>query len=1012
MKALRNGRHTQSWWLAAIFGGFVLVLVLLGFVLHRQSRSAADASAQEALSTTARLSAHGVNQWMAERHANADVLAEVPFLQEGLAFWPDSGPERVAQAQAVRAYIERFRQRYDYQAVALIDTAAQQVLASSGRALSDMEVRHLVQAGTGTGTQSTWLELPANEGPGLRAGIWRSVASGTRHAIYLEINPDKLVATLQQAQPRNWPGETLLLRRAGAEVGYLSSEGQSVLKRLEQVPAAASAELALLGGPSKDLRAANRRGEPVLATREPLSMPSWHLVSMLSEASVYAPLARQTRLTLATLAILLLLGGVALMAWLRNEKYRQLLRESGVRRYYEEVLRHAAEIFILTNAQGQIVQASESALKAYGYTREQMLRLTVAQLNLSGQAEGAAQIARGMQAGETRSFQLARRRADGSTFLFEGSLGMIEVEGQRFYHTIGRDVTQRQSEELQRRIAAGVFERSSAGIAISDLQRRCVMVNPAFTRITGYEASEIVGQDTDMLYVDFGAESVRQMLKAVAMDGHWEGEQWGRRKNGEVYSSWLFISAHRDDSGQFEQFVSIFSDQTRLKQAEKQAEYLAHNDPLTGLPHRAQLERELPALLEQGARAGDSVTVALLNVDRFKNVNESLGHVQGDALLVALAQRLRPLFVPGQGLYRYGGDEFIMVMVGNLVAHALLITQIRGAIAPSLMLDGHAVRPTASIGVASYPEHADSPDVLLRNVEAAMRMAKAQGRNTWRLYAPEMNATVYDDMLLAVELRQAVDLRALELYLQPQFSLADGAMVGMEALLRWKHATRGMVSPARFIPIAESSGLIIDISAWVLTEACRIWAAWRDAGLAPPPMAINLSALQFQQADFLQDVARAMAEWGLPPHALEMELTESLIMTDSEAAVATMHKLVEMGIQLAIDDFGTGYSSLSYLRRFPVRKLKIDRAFVLDLDKGQEGAAIAGAVIDMAKNLHLKVIAEGVETVHQRDFLRDHGCDEVQGFLYARPLPLEEMTALLRERAAAAQQPSAQVQEP
>lgn len=587
----------SHWWLATICASFVLVLVLLGMVLHRQSRSAAEASAQEALSATARLSAHSVNLWMAERHADADVLGEVPFLQEGLAFWHDAVPARVAYTEAVRAYIERFRERYDYQAVALIDVPAQQVLVGSGRALTGTDIRHLTQVGASTGTQSTWLELPTSDLPGLKAGILRSVATGARYSIYLEINPNVLVTTLRQAQPRDWPGETLLLRRLGAQVGYLSSEGPPVLKRLEESTATASAELALLGGPAKDVRTANRHGDPVLATREALSMPTWQLVSMLSEDSVYAPLARQTRLTLATLAVLLLLGGVALAAWLRNQRVRQLLREAGVRRYYEEVLRNAAEIFVLTNAKGDVVQVSESARKAYGYTREQMLRLNVAQLSPPGQTGGIRQIARGMRPGETRSFQLERLRADGSTFTFEGSLGMIEVDGERSYHTIGRDVTQRQSAELQRRIAAGVFERSSAAIAISDLQRRCVMVNPAFTRITGYEAGEIVGRDTDMLYVDFQAESVQQMLGAVARDGHWEGEQWGRRKNGEVYSSWLFISAHRNDKGQFEQFVSIFSDQTRLKQAERQAEYLAHNDPLTGLPHRAQLERELPALL-------------------------------------------------------------------------------------------------------------------------------------------------------------------------------------------------------------------------------------------------------------------------------------------------------------------------------------------------------------------------------------------------------------------------------
>lgn len=1003
-----RARRAPPWRLLAIFIFVVLALLALGIVLHRQSQRAAEDAALESLNSNVRLSTHGLDLWIAERYADADVIANNPLLTEVLTRWVADPQGPRVQAAAVQGHLEDVRARYDYRALAIIDRNSASVLAATGRTLSGEEAGHAFHAAASVRAQ--WVEIPAPSDRTLRAGVARRVeASGplSHLVLYLELRPAKFVATLKEALPRNWSGETLLLRREAAQASLLSPNGPPVLQTLAVSPGMRStqpAEIVLAGADTAHVRGKNRLGVKVLAMGDALSIPNWYLVSMIDEETVYAPLRRQTQISLAVVAVLLLLGAAALLAWYRGEGYRQALREEGVRRYYEDILLHAADMFVLSDAQGKIVQASDSAFRIYGYTRDQMLGLNIRQMVPPARLPAILDLVRGMKPGETRAFRDERWRADGTSFVHEGNIGLVEIEGQRYYHTTGRDGTQQDQVETRLRIAASFFEHSTAAIVISDLERRILMVNPQFTAITGFAPEDVLGQHTRMLSGDIAFDDTPEKAESLEKQGHWEGEVLGRRKNGETYPRRLLVSVFRNEAGEVVQHVSIFTDLTQLKQAERQAEYLAHHDALTGLPNRAQLDLVLPSLMEQGAGQVAHVTVALLNLDRFQNVNESLGHAQGDALLMAMALRLRALFPDARHLYRYGGDEFMLVMVGNPVTQALLLSQVRAAIAPPVELGSHSIAPTASIGVASFPEHADNADALLRNVSAAMRMAKSQGRNTWRLYEPEMNASVYDDMLMAVELRHAIDLGQLQLHLQPQFRIADGALVGMEALLRWKHATRGMVSPARFIPLAESSGLIVELSAWVLREACRLWSGWRDEGLKPPAVAVNLSALQFQHPEFLQEVAQAIADFRLPPHALEMELTESLIMDGTEAAISTMHKLVEMGIHLAIDDFGTGYSSLSYLRRFPVGKLKIDRSFVMDMgrDGNKEGAVIATAVIGMAKNLKLKVIAEGVETTEQRDFLSEHGCDEVQGYLYSKPLPAEELTKLLRKRSEAA----------
>ncbi len=1012
----QSGSRLAGWLVPSAFAAFVAGVIILGLALHYQAKRSAEQAASETLRVTSELSAHSLDTWLAERSADAEAIGSSTLLVQALDHWQRGGTERAEHALVIHRHMERMQRLYAYRTVAIIDTGARKAVFSSGSPLDAPQLAQVAQAGTSLRPQ--WIELGASEDAGLRLGLVRNIADGveaTGHALYMEVDPRWLVDSLTKARPANWGGETLLLHRSARGLQFLSPAtgyqpkplAPTYTDRLRVSQPTVESLLTTLG--ASEVKGRNREGVEVLARREGILLPSWMVVSQMPEKAVYAAIEDRTSVLIAGVAALILLGSLLYAAWRRGDHHRHAAREAGLRQHYEHMLRGSADIFLLTDHEGTILDVSQAAADVYGYPREQLIGMGAQRLRPSAHAAEQAALLDSMQPGESKRIRIPRLRADGTTFLLDGTVGCFESDGKRYFVSIGRDVTRQAQVDTHLRVAASFFDRSAAAIVVGDREKRVVSINPQLTQITGYTLEDLQGKPTVMLNAGLEPAVVERARAILKTEDFWEGEMSIRRKDGSVFPARLLVCAHRGADGQVEQHVDFFTDLTRLRQAESQAEYLANHDPVTQLPNRARLEQDLPQYIAsvdaQPAAPHNSVSLALVNLDRFKGINESFGYAQGDVLLVAVAARLQGLCSDLKGLYRYGGDEFMLVLAGNPVTHALLISQVRALLAPPIRLGAqeHPVSPTASIGIASYPEHARSAEDLLHNVEAAMRIAKAHGRNTWRLYAPEMNASAYDDMLLAVDLRQAIDAGDLVLHLQPQFSLVNSEPVGMEALLRWNHKVRGPVSPARFIPIAEASGMIAEISDWVLREAARIWSRWRSNGLAPLPIAVNLSAVQFQAPDFLHEVGRVLSEFDLPAGALEMELTEGTLMANTDAAVDTLRQLVDRGIEIAIDDFGTGYSSLSYLRRFPVSKLKIDRSFVLDLGKpGNHGAeAIASAVIAMAKSLNLRVIAEGVESVEQRDFLKAHGCDEVQGYLYARPMSVEAATALLVQRASA-----------
>jgi diguanylate cyclase (GGDEF)-like protein/PAS domain S-box-containing protein len=550
------------------------------------------------------------------------------------------------------------------------------------------------------------------------------------------------------------------------------------------------------------------------------------------------------------------------------------------------------------------------------------------------------------------------------------------------------------------RLAEKVYETTFEGILITDANSVIESVNPAFTKITGYRAQEVIGRKPSILSSGrHPAEFYQSMWADLLQRGYWQGEVWNRRKNGEIYPEWLSISAVKDSLGKVTNYVAIFSDITERKAAEEHVRHLAHHDPLTGLPNRILFMERVGHAIAHAHRAKRVTAVMFLDLDRFKIINDTLGHTLGDQLLQVVSKRLVSCVREDDTVARLGGDEFTIVLedVADAGDIGSVAEKIIRMLSQPMTLEGHEIFVTTSIGIAIYPDDGDTADTLIKHADAAMYRAKDKGRNNYQFFTADMNVRALERLTMENSLRKALERNEFVLYYQPQVDINTHRITGMEALLRWRHPELGLVSPAQFIPIAEESGLIVPIGEWVLRAACAQNKAWQDAGFPALRVAVNISARQFKQPNLVGTIAQVLADTGLNPRYLELEITENIAMEHAEDTVEKLRKLKEMGIRISIDDFGTGHSSLSYLKRFPIDAIKIDRSFVTDLSPDQDSAAIAAAISAMANSLKLKVITEGVETEEQLALLMTHNRDEVQGYYFSQPLPADAFAALLKD---------------
>ncbi len=670
------------------------------------------------------------------------------------------------------------------------------------------------------------------------------------------------------------------------------------------------------------------------------------------------------------------------------------------------ILDNLQDTYYRTDVDGRIVRVSPSVRQLLGYAPEELLGRPMADFYADPAERAHFLAALRAGAGAVSGQETLLRHRDGrdvwvmtnAHYVRDAAGAVIGVEGT------SRDITERRRAEEQIRLAAKVYENSSEGVLVTDAQNRIVSVNPAFSLVTGYEAGEVIGRKPSLLSSGrHDAEFYAALWRSLERDGRWQGEIWNRRKNGETYPEWLSIASVRDAAGRVTHHVALFSDITERKQAEQRIDFLAHHDPLTELPNRLLFKDRFERAVAHGLRADTRTALLFVDLDRFKAVNDSLGHLVGDMLLRDAARRIASCVRETDTVCRQGGDEFLVALtdVRENEAVARVAEKVLAVLAQVFKIDEHEVMISSSIGIALAPDDGKEFETLLRKADIAMYHAKDAGRNTFRFYNERMNVDSHERMDLRQRIHRGLERDEFQLHYQPLVDLASGRIVGAEALLRWLCPERGLIAPAHFIPIAEESGLIVPLGDWVLHEACRELKAWHALGHPQLSMAVNLSAIQFRRGGLETSLQAALDRSGVPASALELELTESILLHEADQALAVIQRLKGMGVRLAIDDFGTGYSSLAYLKRLAVDKLKIDQSFVRDMAHDPDDAAIVRAVIQMAKSLNLAVLAEGVETALVADSLRHMECDLVQGFHFGHPVSAEEFRRLIAAQRAA-----------
>ena len=793
----------------------------------------------------------------------------------------------------------------------------------------------------------------------------------------------------------------------------------------------------------------NPLGVQVVASSTEISVAGWHVAAMLPTAEAFAPVhAMQERMLLAT-SVLTLLAGLLVwwalqrqlaplqatarrLAAMADEQeprqtlpvthpdeigqlikgFNRLLDTLGQREtLLQQILDTSSVAIFLVDRQGYITQANQRMAVLFGYPVNELQAMEYVALVHPLQREVGRQKMRALLASQIQSVDLERLylRADQTEF-------WGHVTGQRFVDAHGveqglvgviADTTQRRQAEAELRIAAIAFE-SELGMVITDTQGVILRINQAFSAITGYSALEAVGQNPRLLSSGrHDSAFYAAMWNGIVREGAWQGEIWNRRKNGDLFPEWLTISAAKDPAGQSTHYVATFTDLSTRKSAEDQIKNLAFFDPLTGLPNRRLLLDRLEQALAAGARHRRQGALLYIDLDDFKTLNNAYGHDVGDQVLQQVAQRLNHCLRDGDTVARPGGDSFVVLLEALSTDSVDAATQaesagekIRTAINQPYLIASQVHRSSASIGVTLFDDgQQEGIDEPLKRAEMAMYQAKTAGRNTLRFFDPQLQTAVLALAALAADLREAVRSNQFLLYYQAQVS-GERQISGVEALVRWQHPVRGLVPPAEFNALAEQTGLILPLGQWVLETACIQLAAWANQPeRAQLTVAVNVSALQFHQSDFVAQVLAVLVRTGAKPQRLKLELTESLLVQDVEGIISKMNALQAQGVGFSLDDFGTGYSSLAYLKRLPLNQLKIDQGFVRDILHDANDAAIAKMVVALANTLGLAVIAEGVETEAQRDFLAALGCHAYQGYLYSRPLPIDVFEAFMQRAA-------------
>ena len=640
----------------------------------------------------------------------------------------------------------------------------------------------------------------------------------------------------------------------------------------------------------------------------------------------------------------------------------------------------------------QVLHANQAA-----HAWQQGLELDPWSRGMSGQARSRF-FQRLSDLGAVDEFEVLWHSGDTPTWALI-SARLIDYQGQRAVLSTFTPINKMKLMESRLELWAKVFEASAESLIVMDADMRIITVNQAFRRHSLYDMVDLIGKRPAFLLApDNSPEQLDNLRHTLARRGYWQGEISIQRKSLESYPAWLVMNAVRDLDGVTTHFIASSLDISERKASERQIEHMAHHDALTGLANRHVSKLRLAAAIAQARRSGEKVGVLFVDLDRFKHVNDALGHHVGDALLQSVSKRLLQLVREGDTVCRLGGDEFVVILngIGDAEAiGALLDTRLIPAMRQPHQVEGSALYVSCSVGVAIYPDHGDDMDTLMRHADAAMYQAKSGGRDHARMFTPRMEEQQLQQLHLESDLRHAIERDELVLYYQPRVDAKNSRLNGVESLLRWQHPQRGLIAPDNFIPAAEESGLIVPIGAWVIREACRQHVAWREAGAGDIGVSVNLSAIQLKHGGLVATLREVLRDFPIAPGLVEFELTESILMENVDDTIATLRAIKALGFALSIDDFGTGYSSLNYLCRFPLDKLKIDMSFVQNIHESPQNLAVTKAIIGLGHTLGLTVTAEGVESAADADVLRHAGCDELQGYYFARPMSQAQLLAWL-----------------
>ncbi len=684
---------------------------------------------------------------------------------------------------------------------------------------------------------------------------------------------------------------------------------------------------------------------------------------------------------------------------LENEESRLPLASSEIDSDFE-IWKH--EPVITMDLAGYITGWNKGAQILFEYTADEAIGKHILFLYADEPADGNTAINELFLDHGSPLMEVRHRKKSGEPFRANLLLKHIHDENDEPVGLAAHlfEVADRLSAKERHRLHARIIEDSEEGIMITDIDNRIISVNSAFTRITGYTASESIGQTPDLLRSGVHSADFRsEVLAAMQGAGAWQGEIIGRRKNGELFPQSVSIGVVRDANNKITHSFSVFSDISILRATQDRMQQIVNFDALTNLPNRKLFHQLVEQSLSTARRNGQRGAMLVIDLNRFALVNDTLGHDVGDQLLCQVGQRFRDVLRDEDILARFGGDEFVVALFNiqkrencDLVAEKLV-----ESLEPPFVIETHSLHISASIGIALYPEDGLGTAALLRCADVALKRVQGDGKSSRLYFSPEMNARAQELWLLEGELRKALIGKELLLHYQPKVSLRNGRMVGAEALIRWSHPGRGMIPPKNFVPLAEETGLIFELGSWVLEETCRQIRIWLDAGLELVPIALNISARQFDNK-LPERLQAAIERHGVPCGLLKLEITESLLVRGPEKVIPLMNKLVAFGFALALDDFGTGYSSLAYLKKFPITTLKIDRTFVTGVPGDENDCAIAQAIVTMGKQLRHEIVAEGVETLAQVTFLRKLGCDQLQGYLFSPPVGANEFEKMLREK--------------